>query len=58
MHVIATVEEFKVTKARAEITLKESRDTMVSQASITMSTGRKWGIAEAVSHTENPRTNF
>ena len=53
MHVIATVEEFKVTKARAEITLKESRDTMVSQAGITMSTGRKWDVAEAVSQTKS-----
>ena len=42
------VEEYKVTKARAETTLKESMDNVVSQADITMKTGRKWGVSEAV----------
>ena len=42
------VEEYKVTKARAETTLKESKDNMVSQAGITMNTGRKWDVSEAV----------
>ena len=47
------VEEYKVTKARAETTLKESKDNMVSQAGITMNTARKWDVSEAVSQAKS-----
>ena len=47
------VEEYNVTKARAETTLKESKDNMVSQAGITMNTGRKWDVSEAVSQAKS-----
>ena len=43
------VEEYKVTKTRAETTLTELKDNMVSQAGITMNTGGKWDVSEAVS---------
>ena len=46
-------EEYKVTKARAETTLKESKNNMVSQAGITMNTGRKWDVSEAVSQAKS-----
>ena len=50
---MSLVEEYKVTKTRAEITLKESKDNMVSQAGITMNTGRKWDVSEAVSQAKS-----
>ncbi|KAI8507131.1 hypothetical protein Bbelb_155700 [Branchiostoma belcheri] len=41
-------EEYKVTKARAQLMLQESRDELVSQAGIRLRSGKKWAAAEAV----------
>ncbi|XP_035683116.1 uncharacterized protein LOC118420431 [Branchiostoma floridae] len=43
-------EEFKVTKARAQVMLQQSRDEKVSQAGIELRSGRKWTATEAVSN--------
>ncbi|KAK7886737.1 hypothetical protein WMY93_026358 [Mugilogobius chulae] len=40
-------EEFKCAKVRLEMTLAESRDTIVAQTVPTLSAGRKWSPAEA-----------
>lgn len=41
-------EEFKCTKARLEITLAESKHTMIQAAAQTLSTGREWTAKNAV----------
>ncbi|KAI8517813.1 hypothetical protein Bbelb_038300 [Branchiostoma belcheri] len=41
-------EEYKVTKARAQLMLQESRDELVSQAGIRLRSGKTWAAAEAV----------
>ncbi|XP_019617765.1 PREDICTED: uncharacterized protein LOC109465064 [Branchiostoma belcheri] len=41
-------EEYKVTKARAQLMLQESRDELVSQAGVRLRSGKKWAAAEAV----------
>lgn len=40
-------EEFKCAKVRLEMTLTESRDTVVARTALTRSTGRKWSSAVA-----------
>ncbi|KAI8493296.1 hypothetical protein Bbelb_293000 [Branchiostoma belcheri] len=40
--------EYKVTKARAQLMLQESRDELVSQVGIRLRSGKKWAAAEAV----------
>lgn len=45
----SVTEEFKVTKARAIMTIEDSSDDKVSTAGIRVRTGRKWKAHEAVS---------
>ncbi|XP_038131552.1 uncharacterized protein LOC119776958 [Cyprinodon tularosa] len=45
-------EEFKVTRAREVLLYRDSADTRVSSASITVRTGRKWRAQQAVNQAE------
>lgn len=45
-------EEFKVTRAREVLLHRDSTDTRVSSAGITVRTGRKWQAQEAVEQAE------
>ncbi|XP_063418448.1 uncharacterized protein LOC134701249 [Mytilus trossulus] len=47
------VEEFKVSKSRLVMTLKESRDHKVRTAGVQVRTGRKWSASKAVSEAES-----
>ena len=47
------VEEFKATKVRKVMLLKDSTDTKVSQAGIQGKTGRKWSASQAVEDAES-----
>ncbi|XP_066285629.1 uncharacterized protein [Branchiostoma lanceolatum] len=51
----SVVEEYKVCKARAAMSLEGSRDERVSQAGIEMRTGRKWAVGKSV---EEARSNL
>lgn len=42
------VEEYKCTKTRLDLTLKESRDPFIRNAVPTLATGRKWDPSLAV----------
>jgi hypothetical protein len=44
----SVVEEFKVTKVRQQITLKESKDTAILEAAIRVRAGRKWNAGKAL----------
>ena len=44
----ALMEEFKVAKARMAITIQTSSDDCVHKAGVTLPTGRKWAVQEAV----------
>ncbi|XP_035685395.1 uncharacterized protein LOC118421998 [Branchiostoma floridae] len=44
----SVVEEFKVCKTRALMTLEGSKDEKVSQAGVELRSGRKWSVAKAV----------
>jgi hypothetical protein len=44
----SVVEEFKVTKVRKQITVKESKDTEISEAGIRVRAGRKWNAGKAL----------
>jgi hypothetical protein len=46
-------EEFKVTKVRALMTLKQSRDLKVSQAGSDIRTGRKWSAPNSLDAAES-----
>ncbi|XP_052245600.1 uncharacterized protein LOC127854577 [Dreissena polymorpha] len=46
------VEEFKASKARLVVTLKESRDDKIRKAGIETRTGRKWSASQAVTQAE------
>ena len=47
------VEEFKVSKARLVVTLKQSKDSKVRNAGIEVRTGRKWSASQAVQKAES-----
>ncbi|VDI00806.1 Hypothetical predicted protein [Mytilus galloprovincialis] len=47
------VEEFKVSKSRIVMTLKESRDDKVRTAGVQVRIGRKWSASKAVSEAES-----
>ncbi|CAC5377997.1 unnamed protein product [Mytilus coruscus] len=47
------VEEFKLSKTRLVMTLKESRDDKVRTAAVQVRTGRKWSASKAVSEAES-----
>jgi hypothetical protein len=44
----SVVEEIKVTKVRQQITLKESNNTVISEAEIRVRAGRKWNAGKAL----------
>ncbi|XP_060066953.1 uncharacterized protein LOC132547205 [Ylistrum balloti] len=46
------VEEFKVTKARLVMTLRDSKDAKIRQAGIQTRTGRKWSASQSVEQAE------
>ena len=46
-------EEFKVSKARLVVTLKQSKDSKVRNAGIEVRTGRKWSASQAVQEAES-----
>ena len=49
---IFALEEFMVSKTRLVLTLRDSRDQLVSQAEIETRTGRKWSASQAVEQAE------
>ncbi|KAI8514632.1 hypothetical protein Bbelb_072230 [Branchiostoma belcheri] len=51
----SAVEEFKVCKTRAFVTLESSSDENVSKAGVVLRTGRKWSVEKAV---EEARSNL
>ncbi|KAI8522143.1 hypothetical protein Bbelb_018970 [Branchiostoma belcheri] len=51
----SAVEEFKVCKTRAFVTLESSSDKNVSKAGVVLRTGRKWSVEKAV---EEARSNL
>ena len=53
MPLTAVTEEFKVTKARQVMTLRDSKDEKVSKAGIKVRTGRKWTAEAAVEQAES-----
>ncbi|XP_053389443.1 uncharacterized protein LOC128552430 [Mercenaria mercenaria] len=48
----ALTEEYKVTKARLLLTLRDSADEKISKAGIDVRTGRKWSVQQAVDQAE------
>ncbi|XP_052260999.1 uncharacterized protein LOC127865146 [Dreissena polymorpha] len=50
---IMDMEEFKASKARLVVTLKESRDDKIRKAGIETRTGRKWSASQAVTQAES-----
>ncbi|XP_060584572.1 uncharacterized protein LOC132740645 [Ruditapes philippinarum] len=51
--VSSLVEEFKVSKARLLMTLKDSPDECIRGAGIELRTGRKWSVSQAVESAES-----
>lgn len=49
----STTEEFKVTKARQLLMLRDSNDKKIREAEIPVKTGRKWSVKETVSEAES-----
>ena len=47
------VEEFKASKTRLVVTLKQSQDSKVRNAGIEVRTGRKWSASQAVQEAES-----
>ena len=50
---ISVVEEFKVGKARLEMTLKDSADENVRTEEVKVKIGRKWSAVKAVTEAES-----
>ena len=46
------MEEYKVAKARLLLTLRDSADEKIREAGITVRTGRKWSVSQAVEAAE------
>ena len=51
----SVIEEYKVTKVRALITLRQSRDPKVGQAETPVRTGHKWSAAKSLEGAESQR---
>ena len=51
--ITAVTEEYKVTKARAAITLRSSQDPKIRDAGLEERTGRKWKAKDAVREAES-----
>ena len=49
------VEEFKLTKVRALMTLRESRDPEVKETNVVIYTGRNWSVSKALYAAEGQR---
>jgi hypothetical protein len=49
----ALTEEFKTTKVRAAMMLRDSKDEKISKAGIRVRTGRKWNASEALKEAES-----
>jgi hypothetical protein len=49
----SVMEEYKVSKARMVVTLKDSKDEMIRKAGIETRTGRKWSASRAVQQAES-----
>ena len=50
------VEEFKVSKCRLVMTLRDSKDEKISEAGVQTRTGRKWSASQAVKQAEDMLT--
>ena len=53
MPLTSLTEEYKVTKARLLLTLRDSADEKISKAGIEVRTGRKWSAQRAVDEAES-----
>ena len=49
----SVIEEFKVTKVRQAMTIRDNRDEKVCKAGVKLSTGQKWQVHEALEEAES-----